>query len=67
MIHSEAWYAPSERRNSKSQNETKRGEKMSETILNARTAGSQPAVHKSTDRLTCDEDDSTHDSDNAST
>ena len=35
---------------------------MSETGLNARTAGSQPAVQKSTDRLTCDWDDSTDDS-----
>jgi replicative DNA helicase len=35
---------------------------MSETELNARTAGSQPAVQKSTDRLTCDWDDSTDDS-----
>ena len=35
---------------------------MSETVLNARTAGSQPAVQTSTDHLTCDDDDSTHDS-----
>ena len=35
---------------------------MSETVLNARTAGSQPAVQTSTDHLMCDDDDSTHDS-----
>lgn len=35
---------------------------MREIVLKDRTAGSQPAVQKSTDRLSCDWDDSTDDS-----
>ena len=35
---------------------------MSETVLNARTAGSQPAVQTSSDHLICNNDDSTDDS-----